>query len=202
MKIYSYIVNHDTGFAPNPFYGYCTLANCKPKIRKTAEIGDLIFGLSCKARNNYLIYAMKVNEKLTFREYFNDNRFMQKKPKFNEKKVICKCGDNIYEPISENVYRQLQSMHSLNRSCEEDLKNKKKDLSGEYVLISNEYVYFGRKGPVLPDGLKNLIVGRGHKNNFPEDTKRSAIDFFDSLSKGIQNSPTIWPEDDDSWKGI
>ena len=69
MKIYSYIVNHDTGFAPNPFYGYCTLANCKPKIRKTAEIGDLIFGLSCKARNNYLIYAMKVME-ANIQEYF------------------------------------------------------------------------------------------------------------------------------------
>ena len=188
MKIYSYIVNHDTGFAPNPFYGYCTLANCKPKIRKTAEVGDLIFGLSCKARDNKLIYAMQVNEKITFTEYFNDNRFKPKRPNFNVKKIICKCGDNIYEPISDNVYRQLQSMHSLNRSCTEDPKTKKKDLSGLFVLVSNEYSYFGRNGPVLPNGLEHLIVGRGHKNRFSEETKRSAIDFLDRKSTRLNSS--------------
>ena len=45
MKIYSYIVKRDYGFAPNPFYGYCTLATCKPVIRKHAEIGDIIQGI-------------------------------------------------------------------------------------------------------------------------------------------------------------
>ena len=34
MKLYSYIVARDFGFAPNPFYGFCTLATCKPKIAK------------------------------------------------------------------------------------------------------------------------------------------------------------------------
>ena len=32
-RIYSYVVRYDSGFAPNPFYGYCTLATCKPDIR-------------------------------------------------------------------------------------------------------------------------------------------------------------------------
>jgi Nucleotide modification associated domain 2 len=30
MKVYSYVVRCDTGFAPNPFWGYCTLAACTP----------------------------------------------------------------------------------------------------------------------------------------------------------------------------
>lgn len=39
-RIYSYVVRYDSGFAPNPFYGYCTLATCKPDIRRAAEVGD------------------------------------------------------------------------------------------------------------------------------------------------------------------
>jgi hypothetical protein len=41
-RIYSYVVRYDSGFAPNPFYGYCTLATCKPDIRRGAEVGDLV----------------------------------------------------------------------------------------------------------------------------------------------------------------
>ncbi len=42
--IHSYIVRYDSGFAPNPFYGFCTLATCKPDIRKHAQVGDWIVG--------------------------------------------------------------------------------------------------------------------------------------------------------------
>ena len=34
MVIYEYVMTDDTGFAPNPFYGICTLACCKPVIRR------------------------------------------------------------------------------------------------------------------------------------------------------------------------
>lgn len=46
MKYFFYILKHDSGFAPNPFYGFCTLATCKPEIRKQAEVGDWIVGLA------------------------------------------------------------------------------------------------------------------------------------------------------------
>jgi hypothetical protein len=39
-SIFVYVVKHDGGFAPNPFHGFCTLACCKPKIRKGAKEGD------------------------------------------------------------------------------------------------------------------------------------------------------------------
>ena len=29
-RLYSYVLRKDTGFAPNPYSGYCTLACCKP----------------------------------------------------------------------------------------------------------------------------------------------------------------------------
>lgn len=50
MTLYSYVVAHDFGFAPNPFDGLCTLATCKPDIRKKAAVGDYIVGTGCAKR--------------------------------------------------------------------------------------------------------------------------------------------------------
>src|SRR5882762_6472831 len=44
VRLYSYVVARDFGFAPNPFYGFCTLATCKPRIRAHACVGDWVLG--------------------------------------------------------------------------------------------------------------------------------------------------------------
>ena len=43
-KLYAYVMTYDTGFAPNSFYGVCTLACCKPKIRSSVanSLGKII----------------------------------------------------------------------------------------------------------------------------------------------------------------
>ncbi|MBC6697349.1 Nmad2 family putative nucleotide modification protein [Hymenobacter puniceus] len=48
MALYSYVLRFDTGDAPNPYGGVCTLAVCKPAIRRTAQIGDWILGTGSK----------------------------------------------------------------------------------------------------------------------------------------------------------
>lgn len=60
MKLYSYVVARDYGFAPNPFYAACTLATCKPRIRKTAKPNDWVLGTGCaeRKRSGTLVYAM------------------------------------------------------------------------------------------------------------------------------------------------
>src|SRR5712692_10528871 len=51
VKLYSYVVARDYGFAPNPFFGFCTLATCKPEIRKAAAIDDWVIGTGSKRQN-------------------------------------------------------------------------------------------------------------------------------------------------------
>ena len=82
MRLFSYVVARDYGFAPNPFYGYCTLATCKPRIRKAAQTGDWVLGTGSKThgRENQVVFAMRVTERLTFDEYWNDPRFKAKRP--------------------------------------------------------------------------------------------------------------------------
>lgn len=75
--LYIYVVARDFGFAPNPFHGFCTLATCKPDIRKVAKIGDWIMGVGgsrLKATGRCL-YLMEVTETSTFNDYWADNRF-------------------------------------------------------------------------------------------------------------------------------
>lgn len=45
MRLFSYCIPVDDGAAPNPFWGVCTLAICKPAIRRVAEVGDWIAGV-------------------------------------------------------------------------------------------------------------------------------------------------------------
>lgn len=202
MKLYSYIVTHDTGFSPNPFWGYCTLADCKPAIRRRAEVGDWIVGLSPKAAGNRVVYAMQVEEILTFAQYYRDKRFAAKKPKpdFNKGKVVSKCGDNIYEPLPNGKFRQLQSMHSRSKGPQEDTKKKDHDLRGANVLVSKKFYYFGSCGPELPEELSELKVGRAHKCRFSEETKLKFKEFIAKQRKGVNDHPTKWPEGDCSWR--
>jgi hypothetical protein len=201
MKIYSYIVRHDTGFAPNPFGGYCTLANCKPAIRRAASIGDWIVGLSRKANGNRMIFAMKVQEKLTFKNYFLDERFYFKRPNFKTGLIANKSGDNIYKPIASGKFKQLQSMHSVNRSKKEDLARKAHDLSGKNVLISKEFYYFGKDAISISPRFSKIVVGRGHKNKFSDKFISAFLKYLKSYyKKGINSQPSIWPLNDTSWK--
>ena len=77
LRFFSYVLTRDYGFAPNPFNGICTLATCKPRIRKVAVAGDWIFGTSSvrSGKRPCLVYAMKVSEKITFNQYWQDPNF-------------------------------------------------------------------------------------------------------------------------------
>lgn len=166
MKLYSYIVTRDFGFAPNPFHGYCTLATCKPKIRRNADIGDIVVGIGSAAKGssykNRLIYAMIVSEKMTFDEYWNCERFKCKRPFMNgsKKKMY---GDNIYHISKETgQFIQEDSHHSLEHGVTNTL-NYSKDLSGKYVLIAEEFWYWGGSAIELPGEFLCLAnVRRSH----------------------------------------
>ncbi|MDE0086171.1 MAG: hypothetical protein OXU23_10695, partial [Candidatus Poribacteria bacterium] len=76
MKLYSYVVARDFGFAPNPFYQFCTLGTCKPKIRKHAKDEDWIVGTGSKTREREgcLVFVMQVTEVVSFNDYWSDPR--------------------------------------------------------------------------------------------------------------------------------
>jgi hypothetical protein len=157
-RIYSYVVRYDSGFAPNPFYGYCTLATCKPDIRHAAKIDDWVVGSASNDRSirrgGHLVYAMRVTETATFDEYSADPRFAAKKP-FRRGSRKQSCGDNIYFRKAPGApWCQLDSFHSkATGQMHEGHVNK--DTGVGRVLISDDFIYFGGTGPSFPASLRS-----------------------------------------------
>ncbi|MDP2998203.1 MAG: hypothetical protein Q8N47_12005 [Bryobacterales bacterium] len=125
MKLYSYVVDHDTGLAPNPHFGVCTLCRCKYRkcptkprnIVELAEVGDWVEGTGGadkkkSAGHGKLVYAMRVDKKLTREEYYTCPRFKARE-------------DN--EPPKGDSERH-----------------------GQFVLISRHFYYFGAKAITIP----------------------------------------------------
>jgi len=165
MAIFSYVLVRDYGFAPNPFYAVCTLATCKPLIRGKACVGDWVLGFgSCANRTvmGKLIYAMKVEMKCTFDEYWNAPEFQRKKPVMNGS-LKQKYGDNIYHHGKNGEWIQEDSHHK-NADGTINEKNLNRDTKKDCVLISRQYWYWGKDAIPIPDTLQELVKkGRNHK---------------------------------------
>lgn len=199
MNIFTYKLDHDYGLAPNPFGGYCTLAVCKSGIRGNSnlQIGDWIVGTgSVKLQNlNHLIYAMKLEEKLTFQEYWEDERFQYKKPKLNGS-LVQMYGDNFYhkDPKTDN-WIQEDAAHSLANGVNN--KHLKSDVSGEFVLISKEFYYFGNSNLKIPKSLQD-ICSKGRNMMWRKIPNKIKIEFVNWLTKnntiGIHGDPINWKE--------
>lgn len=182
-RVFRYVVTHFTGFAPCFEARVCTLACCKPSIRRSADVGDWVLGFApSRSGNARLLYAMRVDEKLDFNAYAIDPRFDGR-------------GDNVWRPDRRGGFRYAGSHGIHNTSKDQD-----KDVwRGKYVLVSHYYRCFGTDGVDLCQKLKAEIArrlwfpGRGHKVNGLLYTDLAAFKaFFDRASNG--QHPALMPK--------
>ena len=183
MRLYVYIVRYDHGFAPNPFWGYCTLATCKPGIRNGAQQGDWLAGIGSRqtSQAGKLIYAMKVEDACSFDEYWVDPKFKVKRPLLSGSLKL-RYGDNIYHRSADDgAWMQEDGTHSReDGSPDED--HVQKDTSVPRVLISQDFVYFGGAAVDIPDrfwswdgyDLTNKL-GRNYLCNIPTDFREAFV---------------------------
>ena len=173
MVLFSYVVARDYGFAPNPFHGYCTLATCKPIVRRVADVGDWILGTGSQTRKRkgHAVFLMRVTEVLTFERYWEDPRFRVKRPDLRGSKKQA-FGDNIYHRDPSGGWLQENSHHTLSDGSANPL-NVANDTKTNRVLVSDDFVYWGGSGPKLPRRFReyqgaDICAIRGHNNHFPE----------------------------------
>jgi len=202
VRLYSYVVARDYGFAPNPFYGVCTLATCKPNIRKAAAIGDWVMGTGSKQhkREKRVVFAMRVTGAMTFEEYWSHPDFQRKKVNLRGSKKQA-FGDNIYSrDATSGNWCQVNSHHSFPDGSPNPL-NIMADTGANRILLSNEFVYWGGSGPELPKQFllygphhESVCAGRGHRNNFPPQIVEELIAWIRSLDEsGYCGEPLDWP---------
>ena len=162
--LFSYIIPHDGGSAPNPYHGICTLVICKPVIRRTAKVGDWMVGLGAKDSpignaSEKVIYAMRITKKICMERYdtFCLNNYPEKIPEWDSGDYMKRIGDCIYDFSDPSNPKIRKSVHTI--------KNMKTDLGGKCALISNDFYYFGNKSEPLLDNLKGIIKqGQIHRS--------------------------------------
>ena len=162
MKLYSYTMTVDDGFAPNPTGGICTLAYCMVRMRPTVQAGDYVVGLAGKEYRQLVgaefpaypvIYAMRVTEVIGFRKFERDERY---RGHFSPRQFV------------------------------------RDQVRTDRVLVSSDYIYWGGDGPLLPENLSDLIKpkGPGHKCNFPPEVIQTFIQWFEGQpDRGLVGTP-------------
>lgn len=163
MKLSAYIVRYDIGFAPNPFGRYCTLACCKPEIRRKAAPGDIVVGTGSAASglSGHLVYAMRVERSISYQKYWESPEFAYKKP--SPTSAISRRGDNIW-------HRDAQDNWQVAPGACHGLGHRDSDIGGKCVLISTEFFYLGREAIKIPPEFSDIPPkGKKHHNTTDVD---------------------------------
>jgi hypothetical protein len=158
-KVCFYIMTEDTGFAPNPDFGVCTLATCKPNhMRASLTQGDFIVGLFRGSEPTKVVYVMMLDQVLTLHDYFSDRRFARKKPTRRYKQ-----GDNLYH--TSNRTRVLARGAEFDGvGYHQEVEKQNRDTKGNRVFVGRDFIYLGGKAKLLPDWLAQFITkGCRHK---------------------------------------
>lgn len=110
---------------------------------------------------------MKVTEKISFQEYWDDSRFALKKPVRNGSSVQM-LGDNIYHKDLAGNWIQEDSHHSLSDGSVNEVNLNRDTGSTDQVLVSEYFFYFG--GQAVPVDLVSI----GYKKI--RDCKKTSLD--------------------------
>ena len=216
-RLFSYKMNADTGFAPNPFFGMLTLATCKPEIRKCKHEGDWIAGFTSKelcndpVGNERLIYLMQVSRKVPLAQYFFDREFECKIPRVDAPQALQSAGDNIYRPVCADAaepddFEQIRNANHWDKANDcPDLYSLRHDVPGRYILVAKQYAYFGGDPLFIPAEIRPQIPrgqsSHGYRTHDPIRAN-AFIDYVLTKAAGrkVLGAPHRWPRGDTSWQ--
>jgi hypothetical protein len=219
--LYSYVVKVDSGFAPNPYWGVCTLACCKPALRrsigttvpKNSGFADLnkmrraqpdtiraqniwvigVAGSNLTDRERRgVVFVMQVTDVLDFESYFEE--YPQKRPLRDASRSASDPvwhGDAIYTGNDPATARQLTPC-AHSRGDAEDADAKRHDLGGRYVLGSDHFIYFGAEARYVALE-EHLHHGRGHRSQHSAETLAALESLLNGSWAGLFDDPRLGP---------
>ncbi len=143
---------------------------------------------------------MRVEEIVSFAEYWSDPRFRGKRPNLSGSRKMA-FGDNIYHPDGADGWTQLDSHHSMHDGSPNP-RNVATDTRIDRVLISRDFVYWGGSGPQIPNGLRALgdndedvcSSTQGHRCRFSDEMVAAVVGWIEGFDQsGLQGRPGQWP---------
>lgn len=194
-RFFLYRLQTDAGSAPNVHGDVCSLAICKPIVRRSAKIGDYIIGLRGRSGEigklgshavDSVLYVMRVTRKMTFAEYdaYCSAELPIKIPSPENDFV----GDCQYTATGEQRPGPHSPIHT------------ERDLGGKFVLLGDTACvnYWYRRDPAgfrLPADLADewdvATVARGHRVKAHSDkTEARLIEWLATFPTALAPSHT------------
>lgn len=190
--IFTYRVTHDTGFAPCVDDGILTLACCKGGTETVKRGLRYFIGRFFEENlqesvdvyvsgiyDNKLLYLAKINKVIKMTDYFRGKKYKNRL-------------DQIYRlngKVLERVPNKLKGTH-------EEEHYVKCDINGEYVLISENFVYLGKDAIKVDDDILKFYpknrgqLPKGQHSYTPADVltadnKKNSEELYTKLQKLI-----------------
>ncbi len=165
-NIYVYKCVIDDGTAPCVDRGLLSMTVCKPKVRTSATVGDIVvaFGTNAQPAPNRLVYAAKITELVTGGRYFVE-------PKYQTRK------DCIYKRTPHGTLKLVPSASAHNTGTHTKDIGSPPAYPNAIALISNDFRYFGGAGTdewkEHAPHLKKMVelLGQGHRVNHTREVR-------------------------------
>ena len=161
--LYSFLQTIDNGGAPCVTKNLLSLGICKPRIRKHAKVGDLIVSFAAKSmklkcEKPQILWIAKITKVVTMKNYYK--QFPNRK-------------DCIYDD-------NLNLLNNHFHTC----VNIERDLSGENVLLSDDFIFFGKNHIDVDEQFSEVVPKtQGHlskKNSKNEESFNKYFERFES----------------------
>lgn len=186
-RLYFYKLTTDDGGAPCVQDGLLSLAICKPMIRSTAAVDDLIFGFAANSlhRDNRLLYIARITDKAQHGTYYVDKRFGPR-------------GDCIYERRGDRFVWRPGALHHGPHDLVHDL-GEPPVYPKANVLLSSDFRYFGAKGTAeyktRHHAIKEAVegLGQGHRVWHDEPLRLELLALKQQVWRADQNQQAGQP---------
>ncbi len=200
-RLFSYTIPVDDGAAPNPFHGICSLAICKPGIRRVAQKDDWVAGVGSKNApsgdlSGRIVYAMRVTDVVSLADYdrLAQANWPHKIPNPMSRDLADRLGDCIYDYSAGTPPRQRPGVHGK--------QNVSVDLGGHNVLLSTDFYYFGSRAIPLPSNLMGIChQTQGHRSNSNAQYVGPFVYWLRSLKLGV-GQIYGWPDFIVDWQSV
>lgn len=178
-RFFLYRLQTDAGSAPNVHGDVCSLALCKPQVRRSAKVGDFIIGLRGRCGEigklgphavDSVLYVMRVTRKMTFAEY--DTYCAAELPVKIPGPENDYLGDCQYTAAGEQRDGPHSPIHA------------ERDLGGKFVLLGDtaRTNYWYRRDPAgvrlssdLAEEWDVATVARGHRVKVHSDKTEARL---------------------------
>jgi hypothetical protein len=165
-RLYLYKLLYIDGTAPCDQDGLLSLAICKPAIRRTAQPGDLVFGVAATGciPGNPLVYVGRVDAALSGSDYYGGQAFADRRDR-----IYARDGDGFR-------LRPGITFHTTEDAKRRDL-GIAPDWPNARVLFFKDYAFFGCDGPTdylaqFPRIARMVAtLGQGHRVNHGDDVR-------------------------------